>query len=156
MKRLILACVLAVALMAVLAALALAYQDPETMQPGNAYVGAFSEVFGNYWWSVDATGTPDFREGTEAISSGYDVWLCFGWGSPIRGTIQNLPAHGLYALDVSGPEGYRWSISEAQSKAKWSTLYDGGLGAAFNKPSTTRRVRDWYVELGVLDAGDHS
>jgi opacity protein-like surface antigen len=156
MKRLLLVCVLAVALLALLAAPALAWQPPETMQPGNAYVGVMSEVFGNYWYDLDASGTPVFHDGTEAIPSGDHVWLSFGWGSPIRGTIQNFPSHGLYGLEVSGPEGYSWSISQAASKQQWSVLYNGGPGPAFNKASTTIWVRDWYVDLGVLGVGTYS
>jgi hypothetical protein len=150
---------LALLLALVVAAPALAWQAPMPPEPGNAYVVPSDQWFGdNYWWEMLPNG--DFKDhwgNVDAIPADYDVWITFGWASPIRGTIQNIPFTLLHAFTISDANGeVVWSMSAAVARSYWSILYNMGKLPAFNKASATYWARDWFVELPPLAAGSYS
>lgn len=157
MKRFLLMLVLAVACLGLLASPAFAWYQP--MQPGNAYVYPFGTmgddgIVYTYWGELDPiNGEEVWHDQTEAIPKDDTVWLMFGWTSPIRGTIQNLPRIDRFAFSLSGPEGYAFSISGAASRAVWSPVYLFGVFPAFNKAEATYWGRDWWQKLSVLSSG---
>ena len=157
MKRLLLFAVLVAACVGLLAAPAFAYYQPA--QPENAYVLPFGFVGDDgilytYWTDLDPiSGEEVWHDSTEAIPKEATVWLAMTLVSPIRGTVRNFPQTDLYALSLSGPEGYAWSISGAASRAVWSPIYLYGVMPAFNKAEATYWARDWWQKLGVLSSG---
>jgi hypothetical protein len=161
MKKLLLVSVLAVALLGLLASPAFAYQATLTPQPNSAYVVPAQEWFGgNIVNFTDSTGnwsTDEFVPGGPVtIPSGYNVWILWGWGSPIRGTVQNIPSDLLSSFSVSGDNGYSWALSAAAAQPLWTDLYNAGTGPAFNKANASIWQRDWYVDLGPLADGSYA
>jgi hypothetical protein len=159
LKKTLLVVALALLLALVVAAPAFAWQAPATPQPGNAYVIPSDQWFGaNDWWEIDANGAAtDHRGNVDAIPAEYNVWIAFGWASPIRGTIQNIPFTYLNAFTISDASGnVVWSMPAAVAQSYWSIVYNVGKHPAFNKADATYWERDWYVELPPLAAGSYT
>ena len=158
MKRIALVVGLALVLTLAMAAPALAWQSHKPPTPGEAYVFPMSEYYGaNVWWEVDADGNSiEHLADVIPIPPDYPIFVCFGWVSPIRGTVVGLPNTDFYAFSLKDAGGNEvWSMSGADAQAKWSVVYNVGTLAAFNKESATGWGRDWYVQLD-LDAGSYS
>ena len=161
-KKTLLVVALALLLTLVAAAPALAWQTPTPPEPGNAYVYPMAEAgYGlHLWWEVDAAGLEiDHWGNTDAIPAAYNIWVVFGWASPIRGTVQNLPRTLLYdstIKDVTTGDVV-WPTSALDFQSYWTILYRYPDNIpAFNKASAPCWERDWYVELPSLDSGSYS
>jgi hypothetical protein len=150
---------IAVLLAVVLAAPALAYQPTMGLSPGNAYVVPSAVWFGaDDWWEVDAGGNYiDHWGGTDAIPAGYDVWIVFGWITPIRGQAVTTPSAYLTAVTVKDEQNrIVLRVPSTEAKGLWSVVYNAGAVAAFNKAETPGWERDWYVKLPELAAGTYT
>ena len=158
MKRIAIVMALALLLTLAVAAPALGYQAHKVPEPGEAYIFPMSEFYGaNIWWEVDADDNYiEHLADVTPIPADYPIYICFGWVSPIRGTVVTLPRTDLYAfslLDAAGDEV--WSISATAAKAKWSVVYKSDDAPAFNKESATVWARDWYQQVD-LPAGTYT
>jgi len=158
MKRLLLVLALAVALLGLLAAPALAYQAPLSVAENTAYVVIGGQLFnGHVWWDFNPPeyGTPHDSL-TEPIPYGYDVLLYTGVVAPNRGSVVSWPSIAFFNTTLTGDNGYGLSLGTAASKQLWSTVWNAGVYAAFNKEFATYWQRDWYVDLRALDVGSYS
>lgn len=163
MKRLLflaLVALLVLACLGLLASSALAWQAPWSPQPNSAYVIPLSEVFGGnicYYFDSNLNETDLYNpSGPVAIPSGYAVYIFWGFGSPIRGTIQNIPFDLPSSYAVSGDHGFSWSLSAAAALPMWTNVFNAGTGPAFNKENATIWERQWYDQLGTGALADGS
>jgi hypothetical protein len=150
---------LAVLFAVVMAAPALAYQPTMEPSPGNAYVLPSALWYGaDDWWEVDAAGNfIDHLGGTDAIPADYDVWIVFGWITPIRGQAVTIPSSYLTAITVKDAQNHKvLQVSTSEAKGLWTVVYNPGAMPAFNKAEAPGWQRDWYVKLPELAAGTYT
>lgn len=158
MKKMLFIQGIAVLFAVVMAAPALAYQQPVAPSPGNAYVLPSAVWYGaDDWWEVDAAGAfIDHFDGA-AIPADYDVWICFGWITPIHGQAVTLPSSYLTAITVKDAQNHNvLRVPASEAKSLWTVVYNAGTMPAFNKAEATGWDRDWYVKLPELAAGTYT
>ena len=174
MKRLLVAAVLALTVMALCVAAAPALAEfPETGVPQTAYVhlwwGAYPEPI--VWEEYDTTG-PDAVWNTwsattpglswapyKGIPAAYNiVFLASMMGIP-RGQMAAMPGDLLLAGTLNDPAGDPlWSITTKEAKRHWGKVIgpDGWSMPTFNKEDAQMWVIAWTYDFGYLPAGTYS